>query len=373
MKFIVSSKALAAKLSAIARVINSKNALPILSDIVFAVNGEELELTGSDQENWLQTKLPISDVDGNGRFCVGAHGILEAIKSISDQPITIEANIGVLKVTHASGHFSLPTEEADQFPVATPPSGADVAEAALSSEVMLANISRTLFATASEELRPVMNGIYFDFLSDHLAIVASDGHKLVRNKVLSVKTEKPASFILAKKPAAILKNILKGVEGVMDIRFDSKVAVISSEDFTLTCRLIEGRYPNYNSVIPTTCPNVAVVDRQALNSALRRIIPFANDSSCMVRFEVAEDTLKLDAEDYDFSKTATEKVHCDYGGMSMAIGFKGSTFSELLDNLVSTQVRIELSDPSRAGLIVPVEQREDEDILMLVMPMLING
>lgn len=372
MKFSVSSKALAAKLSAIARVINSKNALPILSDIVFSVQGEELELMGSDSENWLQAKLPINETDGQGRFCVGAHSMMEAIKSISDQPITIDVRDGRLTVTHSSGRFSLPTEEAAEFPVATSTSGANVAEASLSPEVMLVNICRSLFATASDELRPVMNGICFDFQADYLAIVASDGHKLVRSKMLSVTTEKPASFILAKKPAGILKGILKGVEGMLSIRFDEKVAVISSQEFTLTCRLIDGRYPNYNSVIPQFCPNVATVERQALAGALRRIVPFANDSSCLVRFEVKEDMMKLDAEDYDFSKTATEKVHCEYSGKSMAIGFKGSTFEELLGNLTCSQVRIELSDPSRAGLIVPVEQKEDEDVLMLIMPMLIN-
>ena len=245
-------------------------------------------------------------------------------------------------------------------------------EIVIANALLAENINRSLFATAQDELRPVMNGIYFDLTPDYLAIVASDGHKLVRNKILSIRSEQPSSFILPKKPASLLKNLLgKDGEDVI-IRFDERNAQIDFGDGQITCRLIEGRYPNYNSVIPQSNPNQLIVDRQGLLAALRRVQPFANDSSNLIRFHVEGGTLQLDAEDYDFSKTATERMACQYDGQPMSIGFKGSSFIEILSNFDCTDVLIQLADPSRAGLVLPSEQPENQDVLMLMMPMLIN-
>ena len=234
------------------------------------------------------------------------------------------------------------------------------------------NINRTLFATAQDELRPVMNGIYFDLTPDCLAVVASDGHKLVRNKIFTIKSDSPASFILPKKPAGLLKNLLGKDGGDVTIRFDERNAEINYGTGTISCRLIEGRYPNYNSVIPQNNPNELRLDRNGLLAALRRVQPFANDSSNLIRFHVEGTTLQLDAEDYDFSKNATEKMSCEYNGQAMSIGFKGSSFIEILSNFECQEVIIQLADPSRAGLVLPSEQPENQDVLMLMMPMLIN-
>ena len=323
MRFTLSSSALSSKLSALSKVINSKNALPILGDFVFDIDGQVLTLTASDGENTMRTALALTDSDGNGRFAIGSHDLLEAVKGISEQPITFDAN-------------------------------------------------RSIFATAQDELRPVMNGIYFDLTADCLAVVASDGHKLVRNKVYTIKSDQPASFILPKKPANLLKNLLGKDGGDVIIRFDDRNAEVNFGDGTIQCRLIEGRYPNYNSVIPQNNPNELRIDRLGLLAALRRVQPFANESSNLIRFHVEGTTLQLDAEDYDFSKTATERMSCEYNGKAMSIGFKGSSFIEILSNFDCPEIIIQLADPSRAGLVLPSEQPENQDVLMLMMPMLIN-
>ncbi|UKK53087.1 DNA polymerase III subunit beta [Prevotella sp. E2-28] len=373
MRFIVSSTALSSRLVALSRVINSKNSLPILGDFLFEIVDGRLNLTASDSEVMMKTSLELTENDGNGRFCVGNHDLLEAVKGISEQPITfdVDQNSNIAKISYQNGVFSLPVENADEFPQPQQ-IGEGANTISIATGVLAENITRSLFATAQDELRPVMNGIYFDLTSDYLAIVASDGHKLVRNKVLNIQSEQPASFILPKKPATLLKGVLGKQGGDVVIRFDDRNAEINFEEGIIICRLIEGRFPNYNSVIPQSNPNQLTVDRVGLLSALRRVQPFSNDSSNLIRFHVENGTLQLDAEDYDFSKTATEKMACDYNGTPMSIGFKGSSFIDILNNFDCDQIVIQLADPSRAGLVLPSEQPENQDILMLMMPMLIN-
>ena len=353
--------------------INSKNALPSLGDFVFDIQGQTLTLTASDSENTMRTTVPLIESDGDGRFAIDNHNLLEAVKGFSEQPITFDANMNqaLVKISYQNGLFSLPIENADEFPI--PQSVSDMANTITIPNAILAeNINRSVFATAQDELRPVMNGIYFDLTTDCLAVVASDGHKLVRNKIFTIKSEQPASFILPKKPANMLRNLLGKDGGDVVIRFDDRNAEINYGDGTIRCRLIEGRYPNYNSVIPQSNPNELRIDRLGLLAALRRVQPFANDSSNLIRFHVESSTLQLDAEDYDFSKTATERMSCEYSGQPMSIGFKGSAFIEILSNFDCPEVIIQLADPSRAGLVLPSEQPENQDVLMLMMPMLIN-
>jgi len=373
MRFTVSSTALCGRLVALSRVINSKNSLPILGNFLFEVSEGHLHLTASDSEVMMKTALELNDFDSDGRFCVGNHDLLEAVKGISEQPITFEINQNdnIATINYQNGMFSLPVENADEFPqTQRVDEGANVIN--IPTALLAENINRSIFATAQDELRPVMNGIYFDLTPDCLAIVASDGHKLVRNKIFTVKSEAPSSFILPKKPASLLKGVLGKQGGDVIIRFDDRNAEIHFEEGMIVCRLIEGRYPNYNSVIPQSNPNQLTVDRQGLLAALRRVQPFSNDSSNLIRFHVENGTLQLDAEDYDFSKTATERMSCDYNGMPMSIGFKGSSFIEILSNFDCEQVVVQLADPSRAGLVLPLEQPENQDVLMLMMPMLIN-
>ena len=373
MRFTVSSTALSSKLSALSKVINSKNALPIPGDFVFEIKDNMLYLTASDSENVMKTQLELTESDGNSRFAIGNHDLLEAVKGFSEQPITFEVNQeqNLVRISYQNGLFSLPIENADEFPT-TQPLNEYANTITLPNTILAENINRSIFATAQDELRPVMNGIYFDLTPDCLAVVASDGHKLVRNKIFTIKSEQPAAFILPKKPANLLRNLLGKDGGDVTIRFDERNAEVNYGDGTIQCRLIEGRYPNYNSVIPQSNPNELRVDRLGLLAALRRVQPFANDSSNLIRFHVEDATLQLDAEDYDFSKTATERMTCEYNGQPMSIGFKGSSFIEVLSNFDCTDVIIQLADPSRAGLVLPSEQPENQDVLMLMMPMLIN-
>ena len=373
MRFTVSSTALSSKLNALAKVINSKNSLPILADFLFDIQDNVLYLTASDSENVINTQMELTESDANGRFAINNHDLLEAIKGFSEQPITFDVNLqdNIAKISYQNGLFSLPVENADEYPQSQPITEG-INTIVMPSNVLADNINRSLFATAQDELRPVMNGIYFDLTPEHLAVVASDGHKLVRNKVFTVQSEQPASFILPKKPAGLLKNLLQKDGGNVEIKFNERNAEINYGDGRLSCRLIEGRYPNYNSVIPQNNTNTLTVDRLALLAALRRVQPFANDSSNLIRFHVEGSTLQLDAEDFDFSKTATERMICDYNGQPMSIGFKGSAFIEILTNFDCEEVIIQLADPSRAGLVIPSEQPEGQDVLMLMMPMLLN-
>ncbi len=373
MRFTVSSTALSSKLNALSRVINSKNSLPILADFLFNIQDNILYLTASDSENVMKTQIDLTDSDGNGCFAVGNHDLLEAVKGFSEQPITFDADLqtNMVKITYQNGMFCLPIENADNYPQELGiKDGATVIR--IPNAILAENINRSLFATAQDELRPVMNGIYFDLTMECLALVASDGHKLVRNKILNIQSDQPASFILPKKPATLLKALLGKDDGDVVICFDERNALINYGDGEIICRLIEGRFPNYNSVIPQNNPNQLTVDRLALLAALKRVQPFANDSSNLIRFHVEGGTLQLDAEDIDFSKTATERMSCDYNGQTMSIGFKGSSFVEILSNFDCQDVIIKLADPSRAGLVLPSEQPENQDVLMLMMPMLLN-
>jgi len=373
MRFSLSSTALSSRLLTLSRVINSKNSLPILDCFLFEVNNGAITITASDSENIMQTQIQLDECDGEGSFAVPNRTILDAVKELPEQPLTfdVDLNAFTIKVIYQNGLYNFTAQNADEYPRLQP-----MAEGAttitMDTGVLTSNINRSLFATAQDELRPVMNGIYFDLTPDALAIVASDGHKLVRNKNFTIKSDVPAAFILPKKPATLLKNTLAKDGDEVVIKFDERNAEITYADGKLMCRLIEGRYPNYNSVIPQDNPNKITIDRKSLIGALRRVLPFASESSQLIRLHIEPNKLELTSEDVDFATSAKEQIVCDYSGQAMSIGFKGSSLQEILNNLESEQVVIELADPSRAGLIVPETQPENEDILMLIMPMLLN-
>ena len=373
MRFTLSSTALSSRLQTLARVINSKNSLPILDSFLFEVRNQQLFITASDSENVMRSVLALDQVDGEGNFAVPNRTLLDAMKELPEQPLTFDIDLNTLtiKIIYQNGLYNFTAQSADEYPRVQPiPDGATVIT--IDSQTLADNISRSIFATAQDELRPVMNGIYFDLTQDSLNVVASDGHKLVRNKNFTIKSENPAAFILPKKPATLLKNVLGKDGGDVVIKFDDRSAEISFADGVLFCRLIEGRYPNYNSVIPQNNPNQLNIDRRSLIGALKRVLPFASESSQLIRFHLEAGKLELSSEDIDFATSAKEVVTCEYAGQSMNIGFKGSSLSEILNNLQSDEVQIELADPSRAGIIVPAQQPENEDVLMLIMPMLLN-
>ncbi len=373
MRFTLSSAALCSRLQTLAKVINSKNSLPILDSFLFEVRNGVLTITASDSENMMQSALELTESDGEGCFAVPNRTVLDAVKELPEQPLTFEVDTQnlTIRILYQNGLYNFTAQNADEYPrmQQLPENAATIS---IQATVLADNINRSLFATAQDELRPVMNGIYFDLTPDSLAIVASDGHKLVRNKNFSIKSETPAAFILPKKPATLLKNVLSKDTGDVIVKFDERNAEITFTDGCLTCRLIEGRYPNYNSVIPQNNPNQLTIDRRALIGAIRRVLPFASESSQLIRFHLEAGKLELSSEDIDFATSAREELPCEYNGQTMNIGFKGSSISEILNNMESDDINIELADPSRAGIIVPAEQPEDEDILMLIMPMLLN-
>lgn len=373
MRFNLSSSALSSRLQALSKVIVNKNSLAILDSFLFEISNNQLTITASDSENTIKSTINLDSSDGEASFAVNNQTILDAVRELPEQPLSLNVNMEELKIyiTYQNGSSNFPIQSAAEYPKAQPIS--DTATTiSIDANMLSENINRSLFATGQDELRPVMNGIFFDLTAEGLAIVATDGHKLVRNKLYNIKNETPASFILPKKPANLLKNVLSKDSGEVVIRFDQRQAEISYPEGNLSCRLIEGKYPNYNSVIPNSNPNLITIDRRSLVGAIRRVSPFASESSQLIRFHIENSLLTLNAEDIDFAISAKESITCEYGGNPMSIGLKSSSMLDILNNLESESVTIQLADPSRAGVIVPAELPENEDILMLIMPMLLN-
>lgn len=372
MKFIVSSTGLYSHLQAISRVINSKNSLPILDCFLMEMTDGTMSITASDSETTLTTTIETNESEGNGRFAVNCKTILDALKEIPEQPLTFYVNENMeIIVKYQNGKYSLMGQNAEEYPE-TSPLKDDAVHVTIAASILNNGINRSLFATADDELRPVMNGIYFDITTEDITFVASDGHKLVRNKSFKACANEKAAFILPKKPATLLKNLLPKEMGDVQIDFDNRNAVFNLENYTMTCRLIEGRYPNYNSVIPQNNPHHATIDRAAFISGLKRVSVFSSAASSLIKLRFDMNVIQISGQDIDFSTSAEESMMCQYEGNPMSIGFKSTFLIDILNNISSQEVVFELADPSRAGVIVPVEQNEDEDLLMLLMPMMLN-
>lgn len=373
MRLTVSSTTLAGSLLALSKVFNTKNLLPLLDCYIFNVSGNQLTITASDFENVMTTTLQLDESSGDGQFAINSRTILDAVKELPEQPLTLDVDLSTyaVKVIYLNGIYNFTAQDSSNYPdishtvCNTPP-------IKINAKNLSNNITHSIFATANEELRPVMNGIYFDFTPEGLAIVASDGHKLVRTINKTVMTDTPMSFIMPKKPANLLKGILQKCDEDAEISFHEKNANIKYKDGMLSCRLIEGRYPDYNSVIPKDNPNQLTIDRQTLIGVLRRVLPFASDSSQQIRLHIEMGKAVISSEDIDFNTSAKEEIVCDYNGTTMDIGFKGTSLMEILNNIECDEVILEVADPSRPCLISPAQQPENENVLMLIMPMLLN-
>lgn len=373
MRFNVSSSSLSNRLQTISRVQSSKNALPILDCILFELVGGELKMTASDSETAMTTTIEVTEAEGEGKFAIGAKQLISSVKEISDQPITfnVDQNTFAIEINYQNGKYNLVGQNGYEYPLPSAMNGF-ARSIAIDAAVMFNGINRCLFAAADDELRPQMNGVYFDMTTENITFVASDGHKLVRNRVFSARADEASAFILPKKPALLLKTVLPKAEGDAVIRFDDRNAEIQLTDYVISCRLIEGRYPNYNSVIPTDNPFRVTVDRLAFISALRRVIVFASQSSALIKLHVDQGSLTVSAQDLDFSTSAEEHIMCEYEGMAMSIGFNGPFLIDVLNSVTGNDIVLELADPSRAGVITPAEQEENEDLIMLLMPMMLK-
>lgn len=375
MKFVASSTELLGKLQAVARVISSKNTLPILDNFLFDLQGNTLTITASDLESTISTKIELDNVDGSGKMAVPAKILTDTLKEFPEQPLTFDVNneTYMVEIFSENGKFSVMGQDADDFPQ-VPEIKETATTAEFGAEVLLTGINRTLFATADDELRPVMNGIFVQMEENTITFVASDAHKLVRYRRTDIENATAAAFILPKKPAGLLKNLLAKDYGSIIVQFDEKNAIFRMSGFILICRLVEGTYPAYQSVIPQNNPNKMVIDRADFYNTLRRVSVFSNQASNLVKLQIEDTILTISAQDIDFSISAYERLNCQFDGENIEIGFKSSFLIEILSNLSATDVMLEMSEPSRAGLLFPVDkEKEHEDILMLLMPMMINS
>lgn len=373
MRFDVSSTALLSRLQSVSKVIASKNSLPILDSFLFELGPDKLTITASDSETRMVTSVDVMNVNGEGLFCISQKMLLDPLKELPEQPLTFELDMDTLEIYihFQNGKYNFIGQKGDTYPQQKPLKEGAIT-LTMDSQLLLNGISRSLFATADDELRPVMNGVYFDIHTEDLTFVASDGHKLVRLRNTSVQSPERASFILPKKPANVLKGILGKETEPVKISFDENNAYVATQGFEMVCRLIEGRYPNYNSVIPQENPYKVTIDRLSFLTALKRVSVFSNPASSLVKLQMSENQMLVSAQDIDFSTSAEEKIVCQFDGANLSIGFKATYLIEILSNINSPEVVLELADPSRAGVIVPTENEEGEDLLMLLMPMMLN-
>jgi DNA polymerase-3 subunit beta len=376
MKFVVSSTNLLAHLQAVSRVISAKNTLPILDNFLFKLDGKDLEITASDLETTLVTKMGLENTADSGGIAIPARILTDTLKEFPEQPLTFEVNLNNLSVVISSenGKFTIVGQNAADFPQMPVVKKDKKSTVEVAPDLLLNGVSKTLFATADDELRPVMNGILVELSPDDLTFVSSDAHKLVRYRRTDAKSEESSSFILPKKPAGVLKNVLPRVENTVLLEFDDKNAFFNLGDYRLVCRLVEGNYPSYNSVIPKNNPNKLTIGRVEFLNSLKRVSVYSNQASNLVKLQLTGNQLTVSAQDLDFSISAYERLNCQYEGDDMEIGFKSTFLMEILSNISSGDVIVELSDPTRAGIILPAEaENENEDVLMLLMPMMINA
>lgn len=373
MKFTISSTGLLNRLQVISRILNSKNTLAILDNFLFQLEDGQLTLITSDLETTIVTTLPVDSAEGSGKVAVAAKRLLDTLREFPEQPITFsinDANLAI-ELKSANGVYNLIGVNGDEYP-RLPELAQDAKTFDISAEALLSGISKTLFCTADDELRPVMNGVFFDLSTESLTLVATDAHKLVRYVNTTVQSDEAANFILPKKPANMLKTILPKETGMIGVTFDSKNIRFALENYTLICRQVEGRFPNYNAVIPQNNPRKVIVDRLGLLNALKRVSVFSNAGSNLIKLAFTQNQINISAQDIDFSISAEETIACQFEDEPINIGFKSTFLIEILSNIVSSDVVIELADSSRAGLILPFENEENENLLMLLMPMLLN-
>lgn len=372
MKFNVQGRELLNQLSAVSKVLGSKNALSIFDNFLLNVDGNQLTITGSDQETVLVSSVEIMDVEGEGKFCVNAKRLIEMVKEVAAQPLTFTVNDETfhIEVSYLNGYFEFMGINGEEFPVNPIKNEGEQMNYQLPVDVVRSGLDYTLFAVSSDTIRPIMMGICVDVAEDSVTFVSSDTHKLVRYINSAYNPGLTARFIMPSKTANILRGLLnKDDAGLINVTMDSVSATFTFERFSLATRFIKGTYPNYNRVIPTENPFSLSVDRQTLLSAMRRVSIFASKASSLVSIGIEPGKLKLESQDLDLSIQAKEEVACDYNAEPMTIGFNAQYMIEVLNNIPGDSVRMEFSLPSRPGLFVPEELGQDESLVMLQMPM----
>lgn len=374
MKFSVSSSALLSLLATTGKVISNKNQLPILDYFLFELRDGRLKVTASDLETTLIGSIEVDNVEQEGVIAAPARLMLDSLKEFPEMPLTIEVNDSTweIKICWNSGVSSIPGVSGMSYP-ALPALAEDKKEIEFDVDTLVAGINKTIFATADDELRPVMNGVFINIQPEATTFVGTDAHKLVRYTA-ETQSDVAASFILPKKPANLLKSVLLKEDDAIKVSFDNKNVIFELTSHTLVCRLIEGNYPNYNAVIPAANPNKVLIDRIELLNGIKRVAVCSNQATNLIRMDVASNTVNLTAQDLDFSVSAKESLSCSYDGEPITIGFKSTFLVEILANTETPTVQIELADSTRAGVFKPVyDDKQNSDTLMLLMPMMINA
>ncbi len=372
MKFIVSSSYLLKQLQVLGGIINTNNTLPILDNFLFQLDGNTLTVAASDLETTISSRLDVESSE-SGSVCVPARLLLDTLKTFPEQPLTftVEDN-NTVEISSNHGKYALAYADGEEFPNAV--TLTDPSTTIVEGDILATAISKTLFASGNDDLRPVMSGVFFQFSSESLTFVATDAHKLVKYSRSDVKANETAEFIMPKKPLNLLKGILAGSEEEVTIEYNESNARFQFENTELICRLIDGKYPNYEAVIPKENPNKLTIDRTQFLNSVRRVSIFSNKTTHQIRLKIAGAELNISAEDIDYSNKAEERLTCDYQGDDMQIGFNSRFLNEMLNNLTSDDVSLEMSLPNRAGILTPVDGLDEgESVTMLVMPVMLNN
>ena len=372
MKFIVSSSQLLKQLQVLGGVINSNNTLPILDNFLFELSENQLKVSASDLETTMSSVVDVES-DSSGSIAVSARLLLDTLKTFPDQPLTFKTEgDNAIEISSDQGKYDMAYFGGDEFPkaVSLPSPSTTIVPA----HILGTAISKTIFAAGNDDLRPVMSGVFFQFSSQSLTFVATDAHKLVKYSRTDVTADQTAEFIMPKKPLNLLKGILGGSDSDVTIEYNDANAKFTFDNVVLVCRLIDGKYPNYEAVIPKENPNKLTVDRASFLNSVRRVSIFSSKTTHQIRLKMAGTELNISAEDLDFSNKADERLSCDYQGDDMQIGFNSRFLSEMLNNLSSNEVLIEMSLPNRAGILTPIDGTDEgEQVTMLVMPVMLNN
>lgn len=372
MKFIVSSSYLLKQLQVLGGIINSNNTLPILDNFLFELDQSSLTVSASDLETTIAAKLEVESSE-QGAVCIPARLLLDTLKTFPEQPLTftVEDNHTV-SISSNHGKYALAYAKGEEFPKAV--SLSEPNSTTMPGHVLASAISKTLFATGNDDLRPVMSGVFFQLASDNFTFVATDAHKLVKYRRTDVQADAAAEFIMPKKPLNLLKSILAGSEEPVTMEYNDSNAKFSFDQTEMVCRLIDGKYPNYEAVIPKENPNKLTIDRNQFLNSVRRVSIFSNKTTHQIRLKIAGAELNISAEDLDYSNKADERLTCGYQGDDMQIGFNSRFLTEMLGNLTSDEVSLEMSLPNRAGILTPIDGLDEgEEVTMLVMPVMLNS
>ena len=373
MKFIVSSSLLLRHVQSVSGALNTNSPLPILENFLFEIDNGTLKVSASDLESTMTTSMEVTSKE-KGLVAVPARILLDTLKTFAEQPLTFSINekTFMMELSSENGKFKLAGHDGAEFPKI--PTIEQPNSIELPAEVLLEAINKTIFATGTDELRPVMSGVYFQLNKDNTTFVATDAHRLVRYRRADVRSAKTASFIVPRKPLGLLKSALTGMKSKVKIDYNDANAFFTFDNYSLICRLIDGRYPNYEAVIPADNPNKLIISRDSFLNSIRRVSIFSNKTTHQVKLRLAGSEMVISAEDIDFNNEANERLSCDYNGQDMEIAFNARFLSDMLNNLGTEQVQMELSLPNRAGILTPTTENGagDENVLMLVMPVMLN-